>query len=188
MRIGFTGHRPNRLHFGVERICARLDEALSYLCREVRAKGVEEQMTAVSPLAEGSDRLFAECALRLGFALEALLPMPVDEYLKTFEAPAATPNFHRLLAQAVRSRELTGSLIDSKAAYEALGHEIVEACDVLVAVWDAKPAAGRGGTPEVIENALDYGRRVIWVDAARDREPVHLKAINPLTEVALLLE
>src|SRR5438046_1059671 len=99
MRIGFTGHRPNRLHIGVERVCARIDEVLTYLSQEARRANPWELITVVSPLAEGSDRLFAESALRLGLALEALLPMPAEEYLKTFEDQANTPEFHRLLIQ-----------------------------------------------------------------------------------------
>jgi hypothetical protein len=38
----------------------------------------------------------------------------------------------------------------------------------LVAVWDGKPSAGRGGTPEIIEYALARTKPVAWVSAAAD--------------------
>jgi hypothetical protein len=33
-----------------------------------------------------------------------------------------------------------------EAAYEAAGRYVVDHCDLLIAVWDRKPAQGRGGT------------------------------------------
>ena len=36
---------------------------------------------AVSPLAEGSDRIFARAALELGYRLEALLPFESADYV-----------------------------------------------------------------------------------------------------------
>jgi len=52
-----------------------------------------------------------------------------------------------------------------------VGHTTVASADVLVAVWDGRPAAGRGGTPEIIAHALLLGRPVVWIDAARARLP-----------------
>lgn len=179
MRVGFTGHRPNRLHIGEERIRGRLDEVLEFLRADTRRAEHDATTTAVSPLAEGSDRLFAESALEHGLVLEALLPMPIDEYIGTFEDQSTTPHFRALLARAHLTHELPGSRADSKGAYEALGHAMVDACAVLVTVWDGKPAAGRGGTPEVIEYALSRGRRVIWIDAASDRPAAELRGILP---------
>ena len=180
MRIGFTGHRPNRLKVGVERLRARLDEALRFLLTE--GLGVEggEKFTALSPLAEGSDRLFAEVALERDIILEVLLPMAVADYVQTFEDKSTTPSFHALLARARNIRTLPGSLSDSKSAYEALGSEMIATSDVLVTVWDAKPAAGRGGTPDVIAEALKIGRRVVWVSAVHDTSPCWLNSIEPV--------
>ena len=41
-------------------------------------------MRVVSPLAEGTDRIFAEQALGLGFELCAVLPFPQAEFEKDF--------------------------------------------------------------------------------------------------------
>jgi hypothetical protein len=53
---------------------------------------------------------------------------------------------------------------------------LVEQADVLVAVWDGKPAAGRGGTPDVIADALTRGLPVLWIDATRQGLPRLLPA------------
>jgi hypothetical protein len=174
MIVGFTGHRPNRMPIGPERVLARLEEALGSIARAERARDAAATLTALSALAEGSDRLFARAALRLGYRLEAVLPFPSAEYERTFADAAASEGFRGLLKAAARITELPGSLGDTKAAYEAAGHRIVESCDVLVAVWDGKPAAGRGGTPVIIEYALSRVRQVILVDAAVDRPPTRL--------------
>lgn len=178
MRIGSSGHRPNRLHIPIPLVRARLDEVLAHLKAEATAAGGNSPV-AISALAEGADRLFALSALDLGFQLEAVLPMPAVEYMRTFADQSTTAVFQSLLDRASDRHVLPGSLKDTKSAYEALGHRIADDCDVLVVVWDGKPAAGRGGTFDVIGYALNSGRRVIWVDAASDRMPQDLRAIHP---------
>lgn len=182
MRIGFTGHRPNRLHIGADRVSARLSEVLVRIRSDVERDRPGVSLVANSPLAEGSDRLFAEAALALGFTLHALLPMPVIDYEQTFDDAATTSAFRALLARAEKVTVLPGALVDSNAAYDALGRAMVADSDVLVTVWDGKPAAGRGGTPEVIQHALAAGLPVIWIDAAEDGQAQRLQAIAPLVE------
>jgi len=180
MHIGFTGHRPNRLKIGAARIRAHLDHALRQLVAEAHRQTATAQITAISALAEGSDRIFAESALDLGLVLEALLPMPTAEYIGTFSDKSTLGQFETLLARASKVEALPGSRTDSKTAYETLGNTMVERCDLLVTVWDGKAAAGRGGTTDVIERALVQGRRVIWIDAATDQRPRLLLALHPI--------
>ena len=165
--VGVTGHRPNRLAIGGDAILARLTTALR--ASKYASRGSE--LVALSALAEGSDRLFAQTALALGFRLHALLPFASVWYETTFSEPGTTDAYHGLLARAARVEELPGTLADSPAAYEAMGHIIVARADVMIAIWDGKPSAGRGGTPEIIEHALSHGVPGIWIDAARDRKP-----------------
>lgn len=174
LAIGITGHRPNRMHIGVARLEMRLRAVLRAL-RKGHA-GAALRPVAISALAEGSDRLFAVAALGLGFELRVILPFASADYETTFGDHAATPAYRTLLARAAEVTVHPGSLADSTAAYEAAGRLTVEGCDILVTVWDGKPAAGRGGTPEIIQYALDLGRPVIWIDAARDRPPLLLRA------------
>jgi len=168
--VAVSGHRPNRMRLGSVEISRRLKEVLSAL--RSGAKGWPRR--AVSPLAEGSDRLFAEAAIELGYELHALLPFKCADYESTFSDIDATPRFRALLDVAKSVRELPGKLTDTKAAYEACGRATVGLCDLLVTVWDGKVGAGRGGTPQIVEYAVLQGRPVIWVDAARQRLPMRI--------------
>jgi hypothetical protein len=168
LTIGITGHRPNRMHIGVERVTRRLELVLVAL----RSGSGAATPVAVSALAEGSDRLFAKAALALGYRLDVLLPFTSADYETTFGDVADTATYRDLLARASQRTDLPGSLADSTAAYEAVGRATVDASDIVVAVWDGKPAAGRGGTPEIIAYAIGQRLPVIWIDAARDRLPL----------------
>ena len=170
-KIAITGHRPNRLHVCIARIERQMFRVMRRLAREARGNVLGRNPVALSALAEGSDRIFAEAALRLGIPFEVVLPFKSADYETTFGDASGTPHYRALLARAAHVMELAGTLADTTAAYEAVGRACVDACDVLVAVWDGKPAAGRGGTPEIIDYARRMGRRVIWIHAGEKRRP-----------------
>ncbi|MBU1210087.1 MAG: hypothetical protein KJ587_02300 [Alphaproteobacteria bacterium] len=172
LTVGVSGHRPNRMHIGEAAVARRLWLVLAAL--RSGARGAKR--VAMSALAEGSDRLFAEAALDLGYELRALLPFPSADYETTFGDQATPPHYRALLALAATVTELPGTLADSKAGYEAVGHATVAASDILVAIWDGKGAAGRGGTPEIIDHAVRAAKPVIWIDAARNRLPLLIAA------------
>jgi hypothetical protein len=169
--IAITGHRPNRMTVGVARIERQVFHVLRRLARKARGQAVPREPVALSALAEGSDRIFGEAALRLALPLDALLPFKSADYETTFGDASTTPHYRELLTRARRVTELPGALSDSKAAYEAVGRATVDQCDVLVAVWDGKPAAGRGGTPEIIDYARQVRKPVIWIHAGEKRAP-----------------
>jgi hypothetical protein len=176
MNVAITGHRPNRLHIGVHSAALRLKAVLRELRDGTGPGGAGGQNhIAISALAEGSDRLFAAAALDLGYELRVVLPFPSADYETTFGDHATTPDYRALLARASTVTELPGVLADSTPAYEAVGRLTVEQADIVVAVWDGKPAAGRGGTPEIMQYALDLDRPVIWIDAGNDRPPTPLR-------------
>jgi hypothetical protein len=129
------------------------------------------RLVALSALAEGADRIFAEVALDLGYHLEVALPFARADYERTFTDQDTTPIFRTILARAASITELDGALSDTKAAYEAAGRHIVDKSNILVAVWDGKAAAGRGGTPEIIEYAVHAHKPVVWIDAGKDDPP-----------------
>jgi hypothetical protein len=183
LTVGITGHRPNRIHIGEARVARRLHDVLAALKR--RSDGAH--CVAISALAEGADRLFAEAALDLGYRLEALLPFASRDYETTFSDDATLWNYRTLVLRAAHVAELPGSLSDTKAAYEAVGHAVVDRSSVTIAVWDGKPAAGRGGTPEMIEHALVHLKSVIWIDASCDRSPLLLQAPSTNAPMALPL-
>lgn len=51
------------------------------------------------------------------------------------------------------------------AAYGLAGRNVVENCDVLIALWDGKPVSGSGGTAEVVEYAREVGRSLFRINS-----------------------
>ena len=149
---------------GASRIEGQLTDVLRALKRGLPAQA--RQPRAVSALAEGSDRLFAIAALRTGYALEALLPFSAEDYRETF-TDAADDAFDDLMSRAVSIDELPGSLNSTTDAYEAVGAALVTCCDILVSVWDGEGAAGRGGTPDIMQMAINTHKPIIWINAAQ---------------------
>lgn len=160
LRVGITGARripQERL----ETIAADLSALLRYVRDEARAFGVG-RIVMISPLAEGADRLAAEAALTLGFDLFAPLPFPAREYERDF--PDSVDGFRSLAARA-RILEFDGGRGDCEtASYEAVGRFVATQSDVLVALWDGKPAKGRGGTADIVRFAVRRGVPVYWIN------------------------
>lgn len=50
----------------------------------------------------------------------------------------------------------------------AVGRTVVGRCDLLLAVWDGQPAAGLGGTADVVSHVNDRGKAVEinWPDGS----------------------
>ena len=130
-------------------------------------------LTLVSSLAEGADRLAAKAALAAGFAVDVVLPCPPSIYLETFVDDASRDEFAALFAQA-RARlvlPLAGRPEEAVAerlprSYEAAGLTMLGQSDLLVAVWDGRPAEGRGGTGAIVDEAARRGAPVVVVDPA----------------------
>jgi hypothetical protein len=127
----------------------------------------ELHLTAVSQLAEGADRVVASQILEEREArLEAVLPLPREDYLKDFVTPESRETFDQLLSRAARvtTLEARGQRED---AYSYGGRYVVDHCDVLIAVWDGQPARGPGGTAETVEYAREQERPIFWIRTDR---------------------
>lgn len=156
--IGVTGHRLNKLpEGGRPAVLAEIGRLLDLML----TRGLP--LALVSGLAEGADRMAAEAALARGIALRAILPFAPAEYERDFEEPGSKARFRALLAKATVTA-LPGDRADAEAAYEAAGIAMLEASDILIAVWDGGPSAGRGGTTEMVAAAVARGLPVLWVD------------------------
>jgi hypothetical protein len=174
-RVGVVGHKPNRLQHADQDILAHtLASLLSTIAEEVRRigrehaalfAGQEPRLRAVSPLAEGADRLFARAALEAGFDLCCVLPFGQDEYEKDFTTSAALSGFRELLDRASTRFQLSGDRADEATAYGAGGRVVLNHSDIVVVVWDGECQGKRGGTKETFDAARRQGVPVIWLDA-----------------------
>jgi len=179
LRIGVTGHRM--LH-EIPLLCTCLRDFLNtgYLEAFIpeaqlaltKAINTPIMFSTISPLAEGADRLVADVVLKHGGMLEALLPMPVEEYEKDFISPESKREFRELLSQShhVTVTECGAPLDDPsyrQKSYLRVGEETVARCDILIALWDGEPSRGIGGTADIVALALNQNKPVFIVSTSQ---------------------
>jgi hypothetical protein len=122
-------------------------------------------ITGLSNLAAGADQLFARSVLSVGGRLRVIIPCA--NYETTFENARDHSEYENLL-EAAESRVRLDYERPSEEAFMAGGRAVVDRCDILLAVWDGKPAGGLGGTADVVAYARENGRsvEVIWPEGA----------------------
>lgn len=151
MKIGFTGHQ-------------RIENpALWPWVRSQFERALESQPACgavLAALAIGGDQLFVEVALALRIPFEAVVPC--SEYSTTFEEPGDRERYETLLSAASVVHMLPFT-VPSEEAYLAAGCFVVDHTERLIALWNGKPAAGKGGTADVIAYALQRGRPILQV-------------------------
>ncbi len=181
LTVGVTGHRPNRLADGaIARIETDIAAVLALITEACTAAldrhgdvfdGTPARPLLLSALAEGADRYAAIAAPGAGMALGVALPFPVEVYEQDFESEASRVEYRGLIDTAERVMILPGRHDGTPQAYDAVGTVILENADILLAVWDGGPSAGKGGTTDLVERAAAMGIPVIHIDASGNDAP-----------------
>ena len=192
LTLGVTGHRLTRAPtagedggaaprpFDVAAVAKALEAAFAAAAAGLAAIGADAKanfsevppiVTLISSLAEGADRIAARAALEARFALDVILPCPAPIYAQTFIDDASRQEFASLSSRARATLTLplagdSAAPLDERlpATFEAAGLTMLAQSDILVAVWDGKPADGRGGTGQIVEEAARRGAPVVIVD------------------------
>jgi len=159
--IAFTGHRELANE-------APVREALRSALRELNDRITRQggQAELYSSIAAGSDVLCVEVARELQLPVHLILPLEEDAFAGTFES-----GWDRSMRQIEAIRAAGGTVrianADRKppACYFDTGTQMLEACDVLVAVWDGQLAQGTGGTAEIVELARNLKKPLVWIHA-----------------------
>lgn len=150
MHVGITGHQ--RLKGATA--WPWVQEVLEQLLDDF-----ERPLVGVSSLAIGADQLLAGLVLERGGALHVVIPFAGYEGMFTGKD---LETYRRLLELAtVEVLAVSGSAED---AYLAAGKRMVEIADIMLAVWNGKPARGVGGTADVVMYARDKGKTIIQVN------------------------
>ena len=203
-RVGVVGHRPDRLHDAdLPRLGHVIHEILQTVQEEVFSFAKENEwlfspvppvLRAISPLAEGTDRLFAEQALELEWELCCVMPFHQEEFEKDFHPgtalePDSLARFQGLLERAENAHRLTcfqldGSRTNAGTAYGLGGRVVLSQSDLLMVVWDGARQGKRGGTEETLDEARRRGVPVIWVDARAPHAWQQIHASVPSPAVA----
>lgn len=135
MKLGITGHQ-------------KLDNSVwvrQEILRVIELQG--SPVIGVTSLAVGTDQLFAQAVLDSAGSLYIIVPC--EEYTKAFD-PTGRAEYERLLSKAA-AREVMSSVACDEKAYFSAGKKVIDISDLVIAVWNGKPAAGLGGTGDVVE-------------------------------------
>lgn len=154
-RVAVTGHRNVTSEATVGFVRRSFGEQLARI-RNSHPEGV----VAISGLAAGADSWFAEIALRGGLPLE--VGLAYTDFIEDFAPGPERQQFKTFCALSQSIHQLPFNE-RSSAAYLALGHWLVDTCDLLIAAWDGLPARGLGGTGDVVAYARQRGRPVIHI-------------------------
>jgi hypothetical protein len=124
-----------------------------------------------TPLASGADQIAAKSAHAAGYHVSAILPFVAEEYRNDFEGPELD-EFEGALDAAHEIVALPGARSDPVDAYVHVGKALIDAADIMVAIWDGGEGNGPGGTAHVVELALESSVPVIHIAIDRDDESV----------------
>jgi hypothetical protein len=158
-RIGITGHSD----LGASSL-AIIEAAL----RADLTARIRGPWAGVSCLAPGTDQIFAALVLEFGGNLEVILP--ARDYRARKVGPDNAAVFDRLLAAASAVTVLDVDRCN-REAYLAASEAMLDAVDVVLAVWDGRPARRLGSTGDVVVAARRRGLpiTVLWPPGAARR-------------------
>lgn len=170
LRIGITGHMKlehiQLLRKSVQRVISLIDKM-----QKASLKDMPYTYSIISPLAKGADRLVVKEVLEWKVldntdkpSLNVVLPLPKEDYIKDFETAASKGEFETVLGRAMSICTLEKAT-SREAAYENVGHYVVDKCDFLIAIWNGKPSSGQGGTGDIVEYARKAGRHMFWINS-----------------------
>ena len=175
VRIGVIGHRRLADEAAVRREVRALLRVVADAFASTET--TEVRFTLLSSLAEGADRLVvSEATATLAprvVELTAVLPLAADDYAADFTSDASRAEFRAYLDSAttvVATPAVPGG--GREAAYLRAGRDVVDRSDLLIALWDGRPAHGVGGTADIVAYARDTGVAVLTVPTANASRPL----------------
>lgn len=154
--VGVSGHRdldPGEFD--------RLRDAVRGFVGELKQHLPETELRLIVGMAAGADLLVAQTALSMGVVVEAVLPMPLDQYASDFD-PDSLSVLRSLLARPdVRCVELSpptpavgevgAAAVGARdAMYANLTEVLVRRSALLLALWDGNTSHLAGGTADTV--------------------------------------
>src|SRR4029077_10680158 len=185
--VGVSGHRdldPDD--------SPRLREAVTNFVQQLKAHLPDTDLRLIVGMAQGADLLVAETALGLGVAVEAVLPMPLEQYAADFDAETLASLKTLLQHPDIRCDELspvsTGeALLQHSAAqrdamYANLTDTLIRRSSLLLALWDGRASHLSGGTADTVLRYLG-----VRTDESNALEPIEFVEAQEESDCAVPL-
>jgi hypothetical protein len=150
MKVAITGHQ----NLGDKDTIGWLETKLEF---KIHQLNVEQ---GYSCLAVGADQLFAKVILKNKIPLVAVIPS--YDYETTFSISSIS-SYKLFLSKASQKFQLPYKNATETAFYEA-SKFMLDKCDILIAVWNGKPAEGFGGTADVVNYAKIIQKKIIHLN------------------------
>jgi len=151
-RVGVTGHVdvPDET---VDWIVGALTDRLRLV--------VTPGWRGITCLAMGADQIFAQVVLALNGSLHVVLP--AQDYELNGIDDGNRESFRGLLALA-DDVETMPYLVSDRVAFFAASEQMLNRCDMLLAVWNGRPSRQMGDTADVVRKAreMHIPVTVIW--------------------------
>jgi hypothetical protein len=154
--VGVSGHRdlhPDSLQ--------HLRRALAEILQRLKEHLPDSELRIMAGMATGADLLVVQIALELGFCVDAMLPMRLDQYaadfdpdsfalLKTLLAHPAVHSFALPLSARAEENATAAGISRRDARYVALTRTLTRGCSLLIALWDGESSILSGGTADTV--------------------------------------
>lgn len=111
-------------------------------------------------LATGSDTIAAEAALELSIPINVVIPH--GKYEEVFSGLDRI-RYEKLLSHGSIVERIK-STKTRQEAYLLAGYRVVDRSEQMIIVWDGSPAAGLGGTADIMSYATEVGKPTWWLD------------------------
>jgi len=171
--VGVSGHRdldPDD--------SPRLREAVTDFVQQLKARLPDTELRLIVGMAQGADLLVAETALGLGVPVEAVLPMPLEDYAADFDEQTLAHLKELLRRPQVRCVELSADAVAAAngphsreqrdAMYANLTDTLIRRSSLLLALWDGRGSHLPGGTADTVLRYL-----AVRSDDNKDSDLVH---------------
>jgi hypothetical protein len=125
--------------------------------QQLREQLPDTELRMIVGMAQGADLLVVQTALALGVGVEAVLPMPLDQYAADFDAETLVSLKKLLRHPEIRCVELSSgaptddaclqhSPAQRDAMYANLTDTLIRRSSLLLALWDGRPTPAPGSS------------------------------------------
>ena len=167
--LAFVGHRPSGIRTPDRIRSARphIKRVFEDLLQRAHSQGGRLELS--TGVAAGADLDAVEVAEELGMPVHILLPKPVADFLLDFgQLEDDRARAQTIIKKAIASEDGWSSRVvagssESPECFHEANVDLLDAADMLVAVWDGQPEQGLGGTAEVIAAAKTRAMPVIAI-------------------------
>ena len=152
--IGVSGHRDPH-PAALAQLSRHVDEFLADLKRRLP----DTELRIMTGMAQGADLLVARAASKAGCKVDAVLPMPLEQYVEDFDAESAAALRALLADPAVTCTVLSAPPGSDRNAphgggrsvfYANLTQVLTAKCNLLLALWDGRTSRLEGGTADTL--------------------------------------